>query len=285
LPPSARVQVVLGVDVGFSKEARSTALACLQWGRELVVLQVQRTRCQPRQVEAASRSLLKGRPATGIALDGPLRPALIVDTTTRRACDHVLALGAFAKRCRPAELTSPSGGWLHAAATAIAHCLAAYTLPRASTNPFAVPNQPANIFEAFPTAFLAVMLSQAQHEALARPHRRHTKLLQFYRAWLASTASRALLSLLFPRQPTLVTRLYAQLQALTNPHEAAAAVCSLTAALALTGQATALGEADSGYLVLPPAAFWQPWAREAIATSLARLRSRWPQLAALGLAG
>jgi hypothetical protein len=112
------------------------------------------------------------------------------------------------------------------------------------------------IVEAFPNAFLAVMLPNEcfSEPLLPRKRRRFD--------WLYD---RAVAKRVFPRLldhlgwdcPPLLDRLKAE-----RDHERRAAlICVLTAVTTAVGKATPIGDETGGYLWMPPKELWSEWAK------------------------
>ena len=72
----------------------------------------------------------------------------------------------------------------------------------------------------------------------------------------------------------LPDELWCRLRTETNHELRAALVCLLTAALAVRGTASAIGDAEGGWFWLPPFWVWQGWAREGLSRAAARYHSK-----------
>jgi hypothetical protein len=111
------------------------------------------------------------------------------------------------------------------------------------------------IVEAFPNAFIAVMLSDGCFADRPRPRKRFDWL--YDRAVVEGVFLR-LLDHLGWRSSNLINRLSAE-----RDHEKRAAlVCLLTAATAVFGRANPIGDDVGGYLWMPPMELWSDWAKQ-----------------------
>jgi hypothetical protein len=117
------------------------------------------------------------------------------------------------------------------------------------------------IIEAFPNAFLAVMLPDECFSEPPLPRKRK----RF--DWLYD---RAVSNRVFPRLldhlgwdcPPMLERLSSE----SDHEKRAALICVLTAATAAAGEAIPIGNQLGGYLWMPPKELWSGWARAAMET-------------------
>lgn len=118
-----------------------------------------------------------------------------------------------------------------------------------------------NLVEAFPNAFLGVMLPADAYDQLP-PLRRGAKSDWLYDQCRDRELFPPLLGALgLGRFPDLL-----QTVARNGDHdERAALICLLTAAAVAHGSYTAVGDSAGGYFFLPPFEMWAPWARREIA--------------------
>ena len=115
------------------------------------------------------------------------------------------------------------------------------------------------IVEAFPNAFIGVMLSDGSFtvdKALKRK-----KFDWLYGHAIRERVFESLLSHIDWKNCALLDRLNTE-----HDHEKRAAlICLLTAACAARGQATVIGDQTGGYFWLPPRQIWKDWALIALA--------------------
>jgi len=219
-------QLVLGIDIGFSRRRRSTALVVIVLGDRAVQLSAARCTSDPEDLSATIAALTDNAPLAACAIDGPLRPGLRINAN-RRLCEQFFVLGAMGKRCRPGEVITPQGARLHEAATAAARLIAARVAPLSEPLPAGVLPLPQRaLCEAFPSAFMALLLDDTALADLPTvPRGRKTDWL--FRRLLSSAQLDRLLGLLLPRPA--IARLSSALSELTDHDERAAALCAITA--------------------------------------------------------
>ena len=201
------------------------------------------THVRASQTLAEIPRLLDGRALAAVGVDGPLRPDLTL-TTNRRACERRLQRAPFHLRCQPGSTAAPVGQRLHAEATRLA-------LGVAAGHPAAL------VAEAFPTAFLRTLLAE---RAVGRVRRGDKS--QVY--WDRCIAAGVLARLVGDLYGEAAAPIAAALTRLTQRDERAAAVCALTARAAALGADTRVGDAEDGWISLPPRPFLAEWARAAL---------------------
>lgn len=250
--------LVLGVDVGWAAQKKTTGACVLEW-----------TATDVRVVYARHGSSLADTltghggdgPILALAVDGPVRGALDEIGVYRNA-EQMLTRG-FAKIGKPGQSSSGNGKRLNAAANAIVKLVLA-------TGRLAVATHAAKIHEhafveAFPTTFLGVMLDE-------RGVPSHGARSDAYFQYLLGPNSGT------PPPPTndrllgLLARLLpgrrpdpSHFGDLRDHEDRAAVICALTALCVVARSYVAVGDAVNGYIVLPPRAEagepgLQPWA-------------------------
>lgn len=242
LPESGRV---LGIDVGYSDRGKTTGFCVLSWNSQEIDWHLQNTGTDEESRIRAIENLLPGTPGSvlAVAIDGPLRPHLIVDPLTFRSCESLLSRGQFQKRGKPGPTNGGSGRQLHDHATRLTHFAIKQThiLPSAHT-----PVIHAHaVVEAFPNLFLGVLCDEADY-----PHpTKRRKWTDCLYPKLKEKLEDLLLSLLPGRKINGDWRI--------KDHEKIAAlVCALTALGVAAQQFVAVGSAGDGYIFLPPANKW-----------------------------
>ncbi len=195
------------------------------------------------EATAAAQSLLGGDALLAVGIDGPLRPDLTL-TRAGRACERRLLRAPFHRHCKPGSTAAPMGQRLHAEATRLARDVRA-THPQA------------RLVEAFPTAFLRTMLDADACRDIPRGRKS-----QVY--WERCVTDGVLRRVIGSLYRGAAARIAGPLTRLTHRDERAAAICALTARAAALEVATPVGDAEDGWIWLPPRAFLADWARRAL---------------------
>ncbi len=257
MPPATASPSLLGVDVGYSRTARSTGLAWRVGGR----IGACRTGSG---WTARAAALPPGTSFDLAALDAPLVPT--GPGTPRRSCEAVFCRGAFTRRCRPG-MTHFGQGLAFREAGALAADQFSSVVGSEHRLPCAAIAGAAMV-EAFPNAFMGVLLPDA---VLARlPPGRSGRSDRLYEACLAEGIFERVIGLLdWPVAETI-----AQIAGERDHDIRAAYVCLLTAGLAFSGMASVVGDEVGGWLWLPPLDLWAHWARASVAVTLEDARMR-----------
>lgn len=243
---------LLGIDVGFSKSRPTTGIA---WSSR-DGFGVAKTHTDWERRRGHIPPVMSFRV---IAVDGPLVPTGYFDTLVR-TCEQVLARGAFQKRCKPGSSHFGTGLQLKSAALETARQVSHLASKPIFAN---VVFDDIAIIEAFPNAFLGVLLSDQTFAT--RPVRRGRKFDWMYDQAIEAGLFIHLMSVISWDAPDLLQSIETQ-----RDHEKRAAyVCLLTAACAAAGKAEAVGNATSGWIWLPPLEMWAPWAQVALKKNLA----------------
>jgi hypothetical protein len=237
---------VLGIDIGYSKTARSSAVCRFDWDATSIVFTVERFRAlEPERTQLLSR--FADRPILAAAFDGPLRSDLAVIGKYRRA-ERLLTRKLQPFIGKPGQSNSPNGRLLNAAANSCAKILlgtgcignAAY---HHAIHDFA-------IAEAFPTSFLGLQLQDPERLKADKP----AKSDRYYKHLAERGDLDLLLSFLLPSRKSEST-----FENILNHDDRAAVICGLTALCIAAKEYTAVGDKD-GWIILPPPAFIQNWA-------------------------
>ncbi len=160
-----------------------------------------------------------------IAVDGPLLPQGNFRRATGEAC---------AQFCQFLAGSTPS------TRTAFANCRGL-------------------IVEAFPNAFLAVLLPDEEFQS-APKLKRGQRFDWLYERTVGSERVKSTLS----QAVHLPDEIWRQLSSQTDHELRAALVCLLTAAFAAQGSAEKVGDVEGGWFWLPPFCLWQDWARDGL---------------------
>lgn len=161
----------LGIDVGYSNSRPTTGLCLLtidqtnfRWSN------CHNTGSGDSERREALRSLVpKGTSLAGVGIDGPLTSHLNV-VKHYRSADALLSRGLFQKRGKPGQTNSGTGKRLHEHATRLAKLVLSleteeYLYVQDATHSDAIHEN--RIVEVFPTAFLAVLLSDTDFTAIS----------------------------------------------------------------------------------------------------------------------
>lgn len=265
------VESVLGIDVGFSKRKRTTGLCLLTVeGTFLKDIQTRRakTDCESRNHELLEL-IPNGAHLAMAAVDGPLMPGLSYEVNIPyRQAERLLSRGElFQRRCKPGQSNSPAGRCLHKHATALAHLLLkmqdkGYLLVKPIAHNERLCEY--GIVEAFPNAFLAMLLSDAwfkQEGEVVRTNR-------FDHYWEAALRESDGLPRLFSALSLDWASARDCLRTISNHDERDDLVCAITALAVARRRYCAVGSSQDGWIILPPVSAWglvadgiEPWAK------------------------
>ena len=259
IPKEQELLELIGLDVGFSLRRSSSGVAHLR-GNELSVGRANAT--------FESRLALMHR-APNAAVSAIDAPVLRERNDDSRPCERVFTFGEFQRRCKPGlSHVRGTGQQLRQAGYESACQLRTLTSDVPLHTPFPRVLAPLNLIEAFPNAFLGVMLPNECFQAMPRL-RRGSKF-----DWLYGRCCELKIF------ENLIAGVNRQLEALLsvirtnwNHDERAALVCLLTAAAVFEGRYTAVGDQSGGYFFLPPWQCWAPWARDELNLQRTRLES------------
>jgi predicted nuclease with RNAse H fold len=238
---------LLGIDVGFSKTRPTTGIAWMvgpTFGAGRTHADWERRR----------RHIPDNTGFAVIAIDGPVTPRGTAEDQAR-LCERLLIRGAFQSRCKPGLSHVGYGRDLRRAAGETAEQIEHLAGPPA----FGEQVRPGRaVIEAFPNAFLGVLLPEA---AFSGPKIARTGKFD----WLYDSAvERGVLVRLLAQIGFSDTELLRRIENERDHEKRAAWICLLTAAAAATGTATRLGDPLGGWIWLPPIELWAPWASEAL---------------------
>lgn len=237
---------LLGIDVGFSKTAKSTGIAIYEHGRLTTLT------CVGSSTQDRTNALPTNLVFDAIAIDGPIVPG--IDTFVARECEKVLSRGEFSRRCKPGLSHFGFGLQLREAATRVADEMGERTKGASGS-----------IVEAFPNAFLGMLLDDGDYAAMGAIER--GKKSDVYYARVAATGRfEAILKHIGWADDALLAILHDNAGATTRAahDKRAALVCLLTAACAFSDHAEYIGDSSGGYICLPPKALWANWTRDAL---------------------
>lgn len=242
-----RAGAVLGVDVGFSEMRRSSAACKLDWSEHQITWTIRRFRARPEEQAMTIAAVAGSDRLEAAAFDGPLRKDFDVIGRYRIA-ERMLTRRLGAKIGKPGQASAPVGRALNCAANDCARIVLRDLSLAPATHAKRIDEKA--VVEAFPSAFLGVMLSDPAAVNAQRADRSDT----FYRHLVQDGTLAALLRHLLPGRSVAL-----QLDEVTNHDDRAALVCALTALCVAAGDFAAVGD-DDGWIFLPPRRFVQDWA-------------------------
>ncbi|MFC1559062.1 DUF429 domain-containing protein [Gemmatimonadota bacterium] len=190
-----------------------------------------------------------------IAIDGPILRDDEIHYNPR-ACEKAFVLGAFQKRCKPGESHFGEGAGLRRAGCDTAKQFSGYAPLTELSVPFPRIQKGNNIVEAFPNAFMGVMLNEGLY-LLAKDLVRGEKSDWLYEMCVQIDQFHNLLDHLDLED----ARFQNSINSTTDHDERAALVCCLTALCVTSGGYVAVGEPKNGYFFLPPWEMWESWAK------------------------
>ena len=258
--------LVLGIDVGWAAEKKTTGACALIWTPTDVTISPLRLPTTEEGRREGIRRLAGDAEILALAVDGPIRGTLDEIAIYRDA--ELMLTRALADRIgKPGQSSSGNGKKLNAAANAIARLV--LSTERLAPAEHKAKIHESAIVEAFPTTFLGVMLDMGcvpGHGARSDAYFRH--LLGPNADSPPQLQTDRLLALLHRLLPN---RRFASghLGDVRDHEERAAVVCALTALCVVCRSYVAVGDQRNGYIVLPPLAKegepgLQPWAWEII---------------------
>ncbi|MBB2835845.1 UNVERIFIED_ORG: putative nuclease with RNAse H fold [Rhizobium esperanzae] len=246
---------LLGIDVGFSKSRPTTGIAWSKNGE----FGSARTHSD---WERRSRYIPAATIFSAIAIDGPLIP-VGADDSLDRLCERLFIRGAFQTRCKPGLSNHGYGKDLRRAASQTAAQVLHMAAPGMAIEKAIRPST--SVIEAFPNAFLGVLLPEARFASPGAGKRK--KFDWLYDHAIDSGVLGALFHALKWQNSPLLDAVSVE-----RDHEKRAAwICMLTAACAATGMSEIVGDDKGGWFWLPQAELWAPWARDALEKNQAAL--------------
>ncbi len=261
----------LGIDVGYSESRRTTGLCLITIDQTSLQWRCCNTGTEESERWEDLRSLVpKDTSLVGVGIDGPLAHKLN-KVNRYRSADALLSRGHFQRRGKPGPTNSPTGRDLHAHATKLAMLVLSlqsegYFDLQDADHPDRI--HEARILEVFPTAFLAVLLTDTDHTAVADQYA-HSKVPRGKKSdkfWEKAIEMRALQCLV----QTLTGFKPEGLEAITDHDHRAAFICALAALCVARSQYVAAGDPEGGHIVLPP--ILQPWAEDSLRKNLGSVR-------------
>lgn len=236
----------LGIDVGTSPSRRTSAACRLDWTADEITWTIERFRSTEKET---IRRVAGAGPIACVAIDGPLRRGF--DLIGRyRVAERMLTRKLQPLIGKPGQSSSPVGKDLNQHANACAEVARSLGTLAPARHQVAIDDLA--VVEAFPTAFLGLMLGEPGALATTRNSRSDV----FYEALVGAGHLQRLLALLIPAR-----HLAKGLDTVTQHDDRAALICALTALCVAAGDYTAVGDND-GWIILPPRSMVRDWAWE-----------------------
>jgi hypothetical protein len=248
----------LGIDVGFSKKRKTTGIAWI--GSDGICHAV---KCGSDAEDRLARVPQGFRPKI-VAIDGPLVPdSGAPHESIVRTSEQILSRGIFQRRCKPGFSHFGTGLKLRQAAHATAQQIEHIVERLSGGAELPYPLAGLKIVEAFPNAFLGVLLDD---ETFNAPLHRRKKSDAFYEMACASGAlERVAIS-----GCGLSADASSRMKQETDHEKRAAYICLLTAILVERQAIQAIGCVDTGWIVLPHRDLCARWSQDALDRSLDR---------------
>lgn len=239
---------LLGIDVGFSKSRPTTGIAWSNNGE----FGSARTHSD---WERRSRHIPAMIKFSVVAVDGPLVP-VGADDSLDRLCERLFIRGAFQTRCKPGLSNHGYGKDLRRAASQTAEQVLHLAMSNEAIVKAIRPGT--SVVEAFPNAFLGVLLPEARFAM--RTSGKRKKFDWLYDHAVDSGVISNIFKILDWHNGMLVEAVVTE----TDHEKRAAWICLLTAACAATGTSEVVGDDVGGWFWLPPFELWAPWARDSL---------------------
>lgn len=238
---------VLGIDVGWSQKRRSSGICRLDWDATGISWSLDHFSGVPDVRDAVVRRFASSRELLAAAFDGPIcrdfRLAGCLRTAERQLSKKPIA----SRISQPGSSAGGNGRELNRHTHLLAELVLQHARVAAAVHQHRIHD--AAIAEAFPTGFLGVMLPDPQ------PGLRHRRSDRYFVELAETGALGRLIQHHLPgrslRQPFL---------SVSNHDERAALICALTALGVASNDYLAVGDADDGWIILPPPALVAPWA-------------------------
>lgn len=266
------VAYVLGIDVGYSDSRRSTGLCLISIDEDSFEWQCLNTSTdRDQRLRDLEHLIPKGVSVLGVGVDGPLVPDLKL-TKHYRPADALLSRGCFQRRGKPGQTSSLVGQDLHRHATLLAKLaleLRDSGLMSIAQSTHSNQIHTCRIVEAFPTAFLSVLLADDDFVPTGRKKSDAYWDVAVHIGYLSR-----LIQFLLPG-----ARTSQRIEELTDHDHRAAFICALTALGVASHQFVAVGDPQRGDIILPAAELWglnqanEKWAEETLKANVTKVRA------------
>ena len=244
---------VLGIDVGWSIKYKKSAVCRLYWTAREIDWKIGRFIATADDREKTISKIAGDHLLLAVAIDGPLRHGFD-QIGHYRSAERLLSRGELPKRIgKPGQSSSPNGKNLNIQANKSAEFVKQRCRIREAHHPVKIDKYA--IVEAFPTTFLGTMI-----ENLALLDDSNKKRSDRYFIHLAKNQCFEKLV-----RRLIGNRTWSQpLFEVVNHDDRAALVCAFTALCVATGEFTAVGDKEDGWIILPPRWMYAGWAWTAL---------------------
>lgn len=246
----------LGIDVGYSPSEDRTGLCLITLEHGHFRWHCRNTGSQKARRLADLRDLIpKGATISAVGIDGPLTTDFQL-INRYRAADAFLSRKSFWKRCKPGPTHGGSGPDLHRHATKLAKLVLelnedGYLRVEDAGHPKRI--HQLRVVEAFPNAFLGVLLSDAIFKDLGHI-KRGKKSDRFWETAVHEGNEGILMRLIQHLDDQI--RLDKPLDSITNHDHRAAFICALTGLCVARNKYVSVGDPEDGNICLPPFDVW-----------------------------
>lgn len=248
---------VLGIDVGWSKDKRTSAICRLYWDSNTIFWDFSRFRAIEQERCESILGIAKRTNHLSAAIDGPLRRGFD-EIGKYRSCERLLSRGTLRKRIgKPGQASSGNGAKLNRQANLSAKVLKECKISPSQGN-FSIDSMA--IHEAFPTTFLGVMIDNPIPKSSSKERSD-----QYFEQNIESSQIDRLLKNLLPERTPIESPAI-----IRNHDDRAAFVCAITALCVAAQQFTAVGDNHDGWIVLPPKRQFSEWAWDALCENVLR---------------
>lgn len=264
---------VLGIDVGYSKSKKTTAIAFLTWDAHSISWRVDVIGSDWGDRRKKLQEMVpRGSCLDAVAIDGPLASTLGV-VSGYRCADALCSRGLFQTRgsAAPSSPISP----LHIHATKLARLAldlegSRYWSIGKATHPELIHEK--RIVEAHPVPFLSTLIDENALPTVKRGSASD----DFYKNLVASGKLEHVLMEILPHRKQNLT-----LNKIVHHDERAAVACALTGLCLLAGCYLAVGDPSDGFIVLTSQDQWgssntggphRSWAERELCSNLSSLR-------------
>ena len=248
---------VLGIDVGWSKDKRTSVICRLYWDSNTIFWEFSRFRAIEQERCESILDIAKGINHLSAAIDGPLRWGFD-EIGKYRSCERLLSRGTLRERIgKPGQASSGNGAKLNRQANLSAKVLKECKIGPSQGKPSI---DSMAIHEAFPTTFLGVMIEDPIPNSGSKERSD-----QYFEQNIENSQITRLLKNLLPERKPIESPAI-----IRNHDDRAAFVCAITALCVAAQHFIAVGDNQDGWIVLPPKRQFSKWAWDALSENVLR---------------
>jgi hypothetical protein len=240
---------VAGIDVGYSRKRRSSAVCLMTWDDESIDWEIRRYRATDWERLETIRGILGNRSLQAVGLDGPLRKGFGL-IGEYRAAERILTRSFGVRIGKPGQSNSPVGIRLNEEANNCVKIVLSVADVASSTSHIRIDEH--CIVEAFPSSYLGLMIDDPESLGAVRKNRSD----KFFEALGNDGTLLKLLNHLLPHRRTI-----SDLDKVKNHDDRASLVCAISALGFAIGKYCAVGD-ENGWIILPPSDFIRQWAHD-----------------------